>query len=91
QTAGRSGLGRQTYEAVCAKCHGLGGEGGVGPPIAGNPSLASREALAPLLLEGQETPEFASYMPPVGKGWPDRQLDALLAYLRANVAPKGGG
>lgn len=91
QQAGRSGLGRQTWEAVCAKCHGLAGEGGVGPPIAGSPSLATREGLLPLLLEGQETPQFRSYMPAVGKGWPDRQVAALLDYLRENVAREGGG
>ncbi|HEY7561701.1 MAG TPA: cytochrome c oxidase subunit II, partial [Gaiellaceae bacterium] len=32
--AAQLSLGRQTWDRVCAKCHGLGGEGDIGPPVA---------------------------------------------------------
>ena len=33
--AGTSGLGRETFAGACAKCHGLAGEGDVGPRLQG--------------------------------------------------------
>jgi cytochrome c oxidase subunit 2 len=79
-------LGRQEWEAVCAKCHGPEGEGGVGPPIAGNGTLRNRQALIGLLSRGQDTSELPSYMPAVGLGWGGRQYDALIAYVKATPA-----
>ena len=82
--AGQVALGRETWDHVCAKCHGLGGEGDIGPPIQGNGTLTNPDALADLLENGQDTPAFDGYMPPVGRGWPGFQLDALVAYIRSN-------
>jgi cytochrome c oxidase subunit 2 len=82
-------LGRQEWGTVCAKCHGLQGEGLVGPAIAGNGTLTNLESLTKLLEEGQNTPQFPSYMPAVGLGWTDRQYAALVAYLKAT--PKLSG
>jgi cytochrome c oxidase subunit II len=79
-------LGQQEWEAVCAKCHGLEGEGGVGPPVAGNGTLRSRQGLIRLLSTGQDTAQFPSYMPPVGLGWNGKQYDALIAYVKATPA-----
>jgi cytochrome c oxidase subunit 2 len=76
-------LGKAEWDSVCAKCHGFEGEGDVGPQIAGNGALASRQGLEPLLFEGQDTPDNPGYMPPVGRGWQDRQIDAILAYLKS--------
>ena len=87
QEAGDSELGRQTWEGVCAKCHGLDGEGGYGPAIAGNSTLSSRDTLAQLLANGQNGP-ISGFMPPVSQGWPEKQLDALIDYLvEAGLAP----
>jgi cytochrome c oxidase subunit 2 len=86
-------LGRQEREAACAKCHGLEGEGDVGPPIAGNGTLINPEGLRSLLRDGQDTPELESYMPPVGLGWTEAQFDALIAYVEATPelsAAQGG-
>jgi cytochrome c oxidase subunit 2 len=77
-------LGRQTWDRVCAKCHGLEGEGDIGPPIQGNGTLSNRQALRELLNTGQDTTSFAGYMPPVGRGWPTFQLTALMTYIRAS-------
>ena len=90
-------LGQQTWEGACAKCHGLDGKGSYGPEIANNSLLADREGLSRLLNNGQDGANLPGYMPGVGRGWPDFQLDALIAYLQqANLAPapaagQGGG
>jgi cytochrome c oxidase subunit II len=79
-------LGRSEWQGVCAKCHGLQGQGGYGPAIANNQLLVQRSGLRRLLLEGQNTiAPISSYMPPVARGWNDRQFDALSSYLRRNV------
>ena len=85
-------LGEDQWAAACAKCHGMGGEGGIGPPIAQNNTLVDRENLTELLYEGQNLPNREYYMPPVGRGWSDRQVEALIAYVRSNerLAPQEG-
>jgi cytochrome c oxidase subunit 2 len=92
----RLALGRQTWERTCAKCHGPSGEGDLGPPIAQNGTLVDEEALTALLNDGLDTPGFEGYMPPVGRGWPAFQVQALIEYIRSNedLAPPqqdGGG
>jgi cytochrome c oxidase subunit II len=84
-----AGLGRETWEHVCAKCHGLDGEGDIGPSIQANGTLTNRQALRDLLETGQDTPQFSGYMPPVGRGWPTFQLEALMAYIQSNAKLAG--
>ena len=81
-------LGREEWRAACAKCHGFRGLGDIGPPIAGNGTLTNAEALRTLLYAGQDT-EIDGYMPPVGKGWDDRQIRALVAYVKSEPALSG--
>jgi len=71
-------LGQEEWEGVCAKCHGLNGEGGIGPRIAGSPTLTDAEDLGNLVRNGRGA------MPAVGAGWTDEQVDALVAYLTEN-------
>jgi cytochrome c oxidase subunit 2 len=82
-------LGEITWEGVCAKCHGAQAEGDIGPKLAGSPQLAQREAVAQVVTEGRGA------MPAVGKGWTDKQLDALLEYASetfgAETAEGGAG
>jgi cytochrome c oxidase subunit 2 len=78
QDAGGSPLGEEEWEGVCAKCHGLGGEGGIAPRIAGSPVLADREALESIVRNGRRT------MPPVGSHWTEEQVNALADYLEEN-------
>ncbi|MGH3010664.1 MAG: cytochrome c oxidase subunit II [Gaiellaceae bacterium] len=82
--ASQLALGRETWDRVCAKCHGLAGEGDLGPVVAQNGTLVDAQALTELLEEGQDTPDAESYMPPVGRGWPDFQVQALIEYIRSN-------
>jgi cytochrome c oxidase subunit 2 len=81
---GTEGLGEATWNAVCAKCHGMNGQGDIGPAIAGNGTLTNPEGLRTLLLNGQNTPQFESYMPAVAIGWPDRQFTALMDYIKSS-------
>ena len=83
RAADTSELGEETWEGVCAKCHGLGGEGGIAPRIGGSPTLSDREALEDIVRNGRGD------MPAVGSEWSDEQIDALIAYLRESP-PSGG-
>jgi cytochrome c oxidase subunit 2 len=83
----RLALGRETFVGVCAKCHGLAAQGGVGPSIASSPLLGDRKGLTKLLRDG------GIKMPAVGKDWRQAQLDATIAYLRQRFkqGSSGGG
>jgi cytochrome c oxidase subunit II len=82
--ASAAGLGKETFVGVCAKCHGLAGQGDIGPAIAQSPLLKDRKALTTLLHEGTGT------MPAVGQGWNDTQLNALIEYLDQRFGQGGG-
>ncbi|HUQ22454.1 MAG TPA: cytochrome c oxidase subunit II [Gaiellaceae bacterium] len=75
QAAGESRLGAETFAGACAKCHGLSGEGDIGPRLEGNQLLSDAQAIERVVREGR------GKMPPVGKDWEDRQMDALTSYL----------
>lgn len=95
QAAGTSPLGRETYQAACAGCHGLSGEGaavaglpGKAPAIAASSLLADPQALAQLLATGRRA-RIDRIMPPVGRGWSAEQLEALTTYLQEGIASGG--
>ncbi len=83
QTAGTSDLGEEEWAGVCAKCHGLSGEGGIGPRLAGSVALADPRAVKRLIRNGRRA------MPAVGSGWTEEQVAALNGHLRENP-PSGG-
>lgn len=92
QANGTSDLGEQTWAGVCATCHGLDGKGDVGPAIAGNSTLSDKQSLSRLLAEGQDNAGVDGFMPAVSPGWPEKQLDALIAYLvESGLAPAPAG
>ncbi len=76
-------LGEEEWRGACAKCHGLAGEGGIAPRIAGSPVLTDPRALEEIVRNGR------GEMPAVGSGWSEEQMDALVAYLRESP-PSGG-
>lgn len=80
----KQALGKETFVGVCAKCHGLAGQGGVGPNIAANPLLGNKSGLADILRTG------IGKMPAVGNDWPTFQIDALVAYLHTRFHAGGG-
>jgi cytochrome c oxidase subunit II len=79
-------LGRNQWVGVCAKCHGPQGQGGYGPNIVNNSLLVQPEGLHTLLVNGQNRIKpISSYMPPVARGWNDKQFAALDVYLKRNI------
>jgi len=83
---GPQNLGRNEWLGVCAKCHGLSGQGGYGPNIATSTLLVQPQGLRELLTNGQNRIKpTSSYMPPVGRTWTDDQFRALEQYLKAVV------
>jgi cytochrome c oxidase subunit 2 len=77
-------VGRETFLGSCAKCHGLAGQGDIGPAIAQSPILADRDALRTLLRHG------GIKMPAVGKTWGEGQMNATIDYLRTRFKAGGG-
>ena len=80
--AGGEGLGEETFAGACAKCHGVAGEGDIGPPLAGNPIVEDAEAIEEIVRNGR------NQMPPVGRDWGEQQMDALTDYVAEEL---GGG
>jgi cytochrome c oxidase subunit II len=78
-------LGKETFVGVCAKCHGLAGQGGIGPAIAQSALIQERSALTTIIRHG------TGAMPAVGRTWNDTQLKALFDYLKTNVKGGAGG
>ena len=76
---------------MCAKCHGLKGQGDYGPTISGSPILTDRRQLETIVREGRDQPNVPGVMPPVADGWTKQQLDALFAYVGKKVVGGGGG
>jgi cytochrome c oxidase subunit 2 len=87
----KAGLGKGEWTGVCAKCHGLDGKGGYGPPISSSPILVDPAQLKTLLENGRDLPNIPGLMPPVGRGWTKTQLDALLSYVTSHVVGGGSG
>lgn len=79
QEAGTSKLGEETFRGACGKCHGLAGEGDIGPKLDGNELLADPEAVEEVVRNGRGA------MPPIGKDWEERQLKALTDYLEEEL------
>lgn len=77
------GLGEETYNGVCAKCHGLQGQGDIGRALAGNALLNDPQAVEQIVRNGRQTKRGT--MPPVGKDWGDAQMKALTDYLREEI------
>jgi cytochrome c oxidase subunit 2 len=80
-----SDVGRESFTGVCAKCHGLSGQGDIGPPIAQSPLLTDRAALTTLLRHGR------GKMPAVGEDWTEAQLDDTIRYLQQRFKAGSGG
>jgi len=68
--------GKGAYARVCAKCHGVKGEGGEGPPIV---PLYHEEAQVLAVVRGGQ-----GKMPAVtSKDISDEEITAIVAYLAA--------
>jgi cytochrome c oxidase subunit 2 len=72
-------LGRSEFQGVCATCHGMQGGGAYGPNLSTNPLLVQPSGLASIVRNGFGT------MPPVGEGWSDAQIKALVQYAKSKI------
>ena len=79
QAAEGEELGQTIFEDVCSKCHFAAPE--YAPNIAGSPTLGDADAITRIVTEGR------GRMPAVGRGWSERELEALTEYL-ATLAPE---
>ncbi len=75
----RKELGRSEFQGVCATCHGMQGQGAYGPNLSTNPLLVQPSGLASIVRNGFGT------MPPVGEGWSDAQINALVQYAKSKI------
>lgn len=81
--ASAGALGKQIFEGACAPCHGLNGEGLIGPALEGNATLADPQQLREVVANGRNA------MPPVGAGWTQKEFSALLLYVRQEFTSGG--
>lgn len=72
--AGEQVDGAAVFERRCASCHGLEGQGGMGPPLHG-------QATVDIVREGR--PDRG--MPPFGETLSEEQIDAVVAYANAEL------
>ena len=74
---------RRRSRASAPSVTGSRGEGDVGPRLQRNGLLEDDAAVEQVVREGR------GLMPPVGKDWTDRQMDALIDYLQRDIL-RGG-
>jgi cytochrome c oxidase subunit 2 len=86
--ATQKSLGRVEFQGVCQQCHGIGGKGGYGPPLAGNPLTQQPSGIENIVRNGRSG--RIGVMPPVGAGWTDTEMKALTTYLKTLGATSGG-
>jgi cytochrome c oxidase subunit 2 len=80
---GSRAVGKETFEGVCAKCHGLQGEGtDTAPSIAGG---TFDRATVDVIRNG------GVKMPAVAADWSQQQVDAVIDYLNATIGSGAGG
>ena len=84
QESGDSDLGETEFTGACAKCHGMNGQGLIGPAFTGA-SVSDEEAVAQVVRNGR------GKMPAIGEGWDDRQMNALTDYLKERFPEENSG
>jgi mono/diheme cytochrome c family protein/Flp pilus assembly protein TadD len=72
----------ELYAQKCASCHGLAGEGGVGPRLAGNPGANDALSVRRVIARGR------GMMPAFGH-LSDDELDGLARYVVERIYPEG--
>jgi len=82
-------LGAEIFTGVCATCHGMTGQGYIGPAIAGNPILSSARQLKTLVQNGLAPSTTVNGMPAVGNDWSDAQIASLVRFFKAHPTLKG--
>lgn len=80
--------GAEYYQANCAVCHGVEGEGSSQPSIPAPPLNGSAHSwhhsdqqIIGLIRNG------GNIMPAVGAGWSDGEIEAVLAFVKSRWEP----
>jgi cytochrome c oxidase subunit 2 len=84
-------LGDEIATGVCAKCHGLSGQGGYGPSIAGSGTIATRSSLIDVIRHGRQPQRTVTGMPAVGQNWSEDELNAAVKAIQKRYGPGGTG
>lgn len=69
--------GERGYTQSCASCHGVGGGGGAGPSLAGNPVMSSTLGVVQMIIQGY----LNHGMPPFAH-LSDRVVTEISIYVR---------
>lgn len=74
----------KTLYAACAGCHGDEGKGLAAVPVLAGNAMVLSDVKGSLgsLVNGQDKPEWPGAHTPMGRSMTDRQLSALLTYVR---------
>jgi mono/diheme cytochrome c family protein len=83
QSLARQGEG--IYQLNCASCHGVSGEGGIGPALNSQQFLqsATDEQIALLVAVGGPGSQMSAYSIDFGGPLTSEQIDAVTTYLRS--------
>jgi cytochrome c oxidase subunit II len=84
QESGDSALGELEFTGACAKCHGMNGQGLIGPAFTGA-LVSDAQSVAQIVRNGR------GKMPAIGEEWDDRQMNALTAYLKERFSEESNG
>lgn len=81
----------QDIYASCVSCHGDDGKGlSTVPNLAGNPVVLSDvKSTIDILVNGQDKSQWPGMKTPMGRSMTDRQLTALITYMRSSWGNEG--
>jgi cytochrome c oxidase subunit 2 len=77
-------LGSSIFHGACAKCHGFQGQGDYGPSLKASAVAQSAQSLAQIVRNGRDS-TLPGVMPPVGRGWTQAEMNALVKYVQGKV------
>ncbi len=80
-------MGRETFESVCAQCHGNGHGDSVNPPLIGSKVLAGPPLeTINVILHGQSGKSVVNGLMPAQATLRDVEIANVVAYVRATFA-----
>lgn len=80
-------IGRETFESVCAQCHGNGQGDTVNPPLIGSKVLAAPPIeTINIILQGQSGKSVVKGIMPAQASLRDSEIANVVAYVRATFA-----
>jgi mono/diheme cytochrome c family protein len=88
---GDAALGVPVFEQHCTSCHGIEGQGGIGPALRNNQFIQTGgdQAIFTTIANGRPGTKMPAWLQPNGGPLVDAQINDVIAYLHVlqNVAP----